>query len=524
MHVSATAINATLSQWLRLLWDVAPPLHFDSEAPHIAGGAIHLPERNHWREHAAAAAHATAHLVYSPASFDGSGLVPIARTLMAVLEDARVEALAMRELPGLARLWLPLHSATPALGGGFEALLQRLARALADPAYDDPDPWVRKGRTLFYLDAGLGLLALRTPAEVRHAATLLGHDIGQMRLPFNARTHCPMPSYRDDHRWMWPADVLNAAPPPALAAGGASRDDEPPTVTDELVTRHPEWDHLISRVRLDWCRVVEQTTPPALPPAHVDEDAPGRESRRLQGPLRALAQPLGATRRSHEGDSFDMVALVDWRVARRLQHAPDARVYRGFERCRARAAVWLLVDQSASTAATHGTSGHSVLQTAGRSAAVIAEALQRLGVGCAIVGFSSQGRHAVRLVTVKEVEAPVDAAVRGRLQGLRPVGSTRLGAALRHATHRLTERHGGPRWVLVLSDGEPHDIDVHDPRYLVEDARHAVRRAARQAVQMACLVVGPSPGTEARRIFGGHRVQPLREVNQLPHALRRLLG
>jgi nitric oxide reductase activation protein len=186
--------------------------------------------------------------------------------------------------------------------------------------------------------------------------------------------------------------------------------------------------------------------------------------------------------------------------------------------------VWLLVDQSASTAATQGTGGHSVLQTSGRSAAAIAEALQRLGVGCAIVGFSSQGRHAVRLVTVKEVGAPVDVAALGRLQALRPIGSTRLGAALRHATHRVMARHGAPRWVLVLSDGEPHDIDVHDPRYLVEDARHAVRSAARQSVQMACLVVGTSPGIEARRIFGRDRVQSLCDVVQLPHALRRLLG
>ena len=170
-------MKATLSCWLRLLWDTAPPLRIDGEVPHIVDSTIHLPVRERWTDHAAAAAHATAHLVYSPARFDGDGLGPIARSLLALLEDARVEALAMRELPGLARLWRPLHTATPALGSDFEALMERLSRSLVDPHYDDPDPWVRKGRTLFYLDAGLGLPALRTPLELRGAALRLGHDI-----------------------------------------------------------------------------------------------------------------------------------------------------------------------------------------------------------------------------------------------------------------------------------------------------------------------------------------------------------
>src|SRR5476651_1256351 len=66
--------NASLSQWLRLLWDRTPPLRFDSVSPCIAAGEIHLPARDRWQHHAAAAAHATAHLVYSPTSFDGAGL------------------------------------------------------------------------------------------------------------------------------------------------------------------------------------------------------------------------------------------------------------------------------------------------------------------------------------------------------------------------------------------------------------------------------------------------------------------
>jgi len=277
---ATTARRTRLQHWLRVLWNRAPALHLDAESPHIAAGAIHLAGQADWALHAASAAHAAAHLVYSPPRFDGDGLGPIARTLVALLEDARVEALASRELPGLARLWRARHVATPELGRGFEALLQRLARALVDLRYDDPDPWVRKGRALFFLDVPLGLLALRNADDVRRVALRLGHDIGQMRLPFNPKTYRPAPDYRDDHRWMWSADTAEAAaadpaqPLPSDEPGplGAQswQDDLSPAAS---ATLHPEWDRLIARLRPNWCRVIEPPAP--------EQDAAAVGARRL---------------------------------------------------------------------------------------------------------------------------------------------------------------------------------------------------------------------------------------------------
>lgn len=544
-----------LSLWLRLLWGATPTLHLDSEAPFIAGGCIHLPARPVWQQHCAAAAHAAAHLIYSPARFEADGLVPIARCLLALLEDARVEALAMRELPGLARLWRPLHTATPADGQGCEALLGRLSRALADPGYDDPDPWVAKGRRLFYLDEALGLPALRTPAELRGAAMRLGHDIGQMRLPFNHRGYRPAPAYRDDHRWMWAADQLAAVQTPPqpepTPADAAPPRDEPEPAASGSVTLHPEWDRLIQRLRPDWCRVIEADTAPAATPPQARPDPSSTSAtrtlaRRLLAPLRSLTRPLAGRSCSADGDAFDLDALVSWQMARRSGQAPDARLYRARQRQAARTAVWLLVDRSASTAApasasapasgqpSHATNTNratlplTVLQAAASSAAATALALQSLGVPCAVVAFSSHGRHAVHWQTVKALGQAVDDTLVARLQALRSGGSTRLGAALRHATARLGAHRGtGGRatgWVLLLSDGEPHDVDVHDPRYLVDDARHAVRDGQRRAVRMTCLTLGGAPAPQALRIFGRHGTQALAEPAALPRALRRLVA
>jgi nitric oxide reductase activation protein len=86
----------------------------------------------------------------------------------------------------------------------------------------------------------------------------------------------------------------------------------------------------------------------------------------------------------------------------------------------------------------------------------------------------------------------------------------------------LTANRDGALSIIVLSDGEPHDIDVHDPRYLVEDARHAVRAAARSGVRVVCLLAGARHATCARRIFSHQGVQAVDVMDDVPRALRRL--
>lgn len=474
---------------LRALWKLSAPVLPATEAPRpfIAGHAIHLPPAPAdaspgWT--LAAAAHAGAHLVYSPPVFDGRGLKPLVRALVGLLEDARVEALAGRELPGLKRLWAGLHSATPADGEGVDALLPRLARALADPAYDDPHAWVRKGTALFYADAAREVLALPHPASLRHVASLLGNDLGQMRLQFNARGPMPGPSYRDDQRWMW------ATGSDAPAQGQAAEATAPPAADGH---RHPEWDERIARLRPAWCSVH------ALPVGHdlaglplCDEAATASPA--LQRP--ALPAPPAQPRRSQHGPRFDLPALLRSQVARRMGRPMDPRVHRAATRSAERAACLLLVDASASSA-------QGGLQAARAAAAAWVQAQQRRGMRLAVWGFRSAGRHDVRIVPLLDFDASAQAiaSLPSGLAALRPGGSTRLGAVLRHATQALRAQAARRRLLLVLSDGEPHDIDVHDRRLLPADARHAVLQARRQGIEVTCLVPAAAVGPTARNIF-----------------------
>ncbi|MDO9352822.1 MAG: hypothetical protein Q7T55_03965, partial [Solirubrobacteraceae bacterium] len=309
------ALRLPLGAWLRLLWNVAPPLlHVAGGEPYLAEGGVHLPPApdgydatgiGHW--YSAAAAHAAAHIVFSRRVFVREGTAPITQALLGLLEDARVEALACRELPGLRRLWAPLHTATPADGDDFETLMLRLARGLVDPAYDDPHPWVRKGRARFYLDGGGEVLAQAQPAALRGLASALGHDIGQMRMAFNARMYRPGPSYRDDNRWLWQggAGEQDGQAQPVPAAARLSEGPSDATLPAPVQWRYPEWDRLIGRLRPDWCTVHERQPAITAPraPAWVDPTAQRRLTLMLQ---KATLRARSLRRREREGDEIEM--------------------------------------------------------------------------------------------------------------------------------------------------------------------------------------------------------------------------
>ena len=87
------------------------------QRPFISELGIHLPR--HYASHQgvalrdlyrAAAAHAAAHCVFSTQQFERKKLKPVQMAIISLLEDARVEQLAIQEMPGLRRLWRQFFS------------------------------------------------------------------------------------------------------------------------------------------------------------------------------------------------------------------------------------------------------------------------------------------------------------------------------------------------------------------------------------------------------------------------------
>jgi nitric oxide reductase activation protein len=79
---------------------------------------------------------------------------------------------------------------------------------------------------------------------------------------------------------------------------------------------------------------------------------------------------------------------------------------------------------------------------------------------------------------------------KARLAGMSGGLSTRMGAALRHAGYHLGQQGNRKRLVLLITDGEPADIDERDPQYLRQDTKHAVEELAANGIHTYCLTLG----------------------------------
>ncbi|MBK1836712.1 hypothetical protein JHL17_04740 [Azospirillum sp. YIM B02556] len=530
-----------LKAYVAALWGIDPPLRplpqdGDPAAmrPRFDDALVRLPAVWPGMDlYRAALAHVGAHRMFSR-PWPARGLKPLLILVVSLFEDARVEHLAMRRLPGLRRLWAPFHRTEPSASLMAADLMERMARALFDPAYRDGNAWVDKGQRLFFErpdrwdDPDFSLML---------GGTLAG-DLGKMRVQINARGHRVEPPYRDDNGGLWlhdtppepPRDVddpLDAVRPDRIEAEQSDRRDGPPrslprpapfAVADaaamQPVARHPEWDHRIGLHRPDFVRVVE-----CVPERRPMSDAP--DDRRLTSRVHALIRHAVVARperlrRQREGDRLDLDACIAAAVARCQGHAPDMQVYQRVRRRGRDLSALLLLDASQSTNDPAGDG--TVLDLERRSADLLAGALDAAGDRFALAGFRSDGREAVQWLPVKRFGDAYDEAARGRLAGLDGRWSTRMGAAIRHAGSLLAGQPTLRRLLLLVTDGEPSDIDCPDPRHLVEDARKAVQELAGRGIDVVCVALGGDPGTH-HHIFGRRNVLAVDRVERLPGLL-----
>lgn len=445
----------------------------------LTPGQLLMPDALNTARRRAAVAHAAAHLLYLQPSQTSVGLKPMSLAIMGALEDARVEALLMQRLPGVRPWFLaPLRTALQARGLGFAAWISRLGLALIDEHYDDDSHWVNKARSGFTRICTAH--GLEDAAAFRALALVLANDLGQMRVRMEPQQDAVVAAYRDDNSYLWSHHAtakdstaihlpLHSPPaqPPAETADAPTKQQPLPAV----LHRYPEWHHRSAVLRTDWCTVLDHAAPPT-PPSATPRRNPARARPRFSAPGHGLR-----LRRQWDGETWDLDALVDLHIARRLKQAPDARVFQRVVRAPADLSLLILLDLSQSTAGPAQPGGDTVLALEQRAALLLAGAALADGMSVAIHGFSSDTRHRVTYRHLLDFDQPLSDHAASTVRAACAHGSTRLGAALRHATTLLAPRTTAQRALLVLTDGAPADIDVADLHHLVEDAQHAVRAA-----------------------------------------------
>lgn len=556
-----------LRLYLRALWDrdvtMRPKAMRDERIerhrPFLDGGSVYFPDA--YPAHAggtsvelyrAAAAHAAAHLAFTPGRIKVGNYKPIKIIVVSLLEDARVELLAIRTFPGLRDLWGRFHTVTAASGATFEVLAARLARALLDPEYPDDSPWVARGRNLVRDN----LHRLHDPQLAVELASPLANDIGQMRLQFNFKTYAVQPPYRDDHSFLWDYSDADTPPPqleddddivveeqktnpqeapqtPESELKEAQVDDPDPdkadqdsshTIALEMVVRsvnYAEWDYLIGMERPAWCTLFEKQ-PVAGNTGEIDEVL--RRDDALLNRIKALIrgaqiQRSVRLRKQHDGDRIDLDQAIRAAIDLRSGHDPDPRINMRSARRGRDLAVLVLMDLSKSTGDFVAAAQGSVLELEKEAVALLAEAMHDLGDKFALHGFTSNGRRDVTYYRFKDFDAPYDSAAKSYLAGAQPQLSTRMGPAIRHAGQWLRFQACERKLLLMITDGEPSDVDVYDRDYLTYDAKKAVESLTRYGVHSFCLSLDPKADRYVSKIFGARNYLVVDKLRDLPSKL-----
>ena len=242
-------------------------------------------------------------------------------------------------------------------------------------------------------------------------------------------------------------------------------------------------------------------------------------AKRLQRLLELLKpQDKVRIRYQEEGSELDLDVAIRSLIDFKAGSNPDPRINLSHRTNGRDIAVTLLLDLSASLNDKVKGSDQTILELSQEAVSLLAWAIDRLGDPLAIAGFQSNTRHEVRYLHIKGIGEPWGDEVKARLAAMQANYSTRMGAALRHAAHSLRARKSDKKLLLILTDGEPADIDVQDERLLIEDARQAVRELERDGLFTFCISLDPRADAYVSDIFG-RRYTVIDNIERLPERL-----
>ena len=453
---------------------------------------------------------------------------PFQRMAVEFFEDCRIETLLIREYPGLRRLFLALHPMPPENACDPETTsclrhrMAMLSRALLDSDHG-------------YLDADLldtvqrfHAVMAQGESSTREIAALALSYVAKTRRQSDqfARVHFDdtVVDYRDDNRQLW--KFIEAGD--EEEAFDEPRKIEPGEEIRGLPPRHyPEWDYGSQTYRPDWASVYEALHPHGNP-ADIDRllAKHGALAKRLKKMLDLLKpQDKVRIRYQEEGSELDLDVAIRSLIDFKGGATPAPRINMSHRTDGRDIAVMLLLDLSESLNDKATGSEQTILELSQEAVSLLAWAIEKLGDPFAIAGFHSNTRHDVRYLHIKGYGERWNDDVKARLAAMEAGYSTRMGAAMRHAAHYLAARPTDKKLMLILTDGKPSDVDAHDERLLIEDARQAVKELDQQGIFPYCISLDANLRPGADNYVGdifGRQFTVIDHIERLPERLPQL--
>lgn len=446
---------------------------------------------------------------------------PFQRLAVEFFEDARIDTLLMREYPGLRRILLALHpgpdegGCNPETTSCLRHRLTMFGRACLDPDHGYTEPVLGEFVSRFH--ARLAVDSASTGAMAELALAYVARTRRQSDQYAKVQFEGTVVDYRDDNRQLW--QFIEAGD--EEEAFDIERKSEPEPDPVSLPPRHyPEWDYRSQSYRPDWTSVYETLHPPgsaaAIDRLLAKHAALAKRLKRLLDLLKP--QDKVRIRYREEGSELDLDVAIRSLIDFRAGSPPDPRINMSHRTNGRDIAVLVLLDLSQSLNERTTDGDRTILELSREAVSLLAWAIEALGDPCAIAGFHSDTRHEIRYQHIKGFSESWGDPVKARLAALRATGSTRMGAAMRHAGHYLAHRRADKKILLLLTDGEPSDVDVADPDHLRADARKAVEELAAKEIASFCLSLDPRADDYVREIFG-RRWQVLDRIERLPEKL-----
>jgi uncharacterized protein YegL/uncharacterized protein YoaH (UPF0181 family) len=468
-------------------------------------------------------AHIMGHKRWTTAIF-ADNFSPFQRLAVEFFEDARVECLAMREYPGLRHIFAALHpkpvedACDPETTSCLRHRLAMLSRALLDPQHD-------------YRDADLNIFVERFH-KVMSKGTSSTEEIAELALNYVAKTRIQSDqfakvhfddtevSYRDDNRHMWRFHEQSDDEEMFDEHRKIEWEEEPTS----LPPRHyPEWDYLSQTFRPDWVSVYEALHPKGNA-ADIDKllEKNAALAKHLKRMLDLLKpQEKVRIRYQEDGSELDLDIALRSLIDFKSGASPDPRINMSHKTSGRDIAVMLLLDLSESLNEKIAGTEQTILELSQEAVSLLAWAIDKLGDPFAIGGFHSNTRHDVRYLHVKGYSEHWDDEVKARLAAMSAQYSTRMGAAMRHAAHYLENQKAEKKLMLILTDGQPADVDTKDERTLIEDARQAVKELDAKGIYAYCINLDPKADEYVSDIFG-KQYTVVDNIQRLPERLPEL--
>ena len=448
---------------------------------------------------------------------------PFQRVAVDLLEDSRVEYLAMQEYPGLKKLFMGLHPAPEENACDSEKIscirhrLAMLSYAILNPDHKYENADIIEFSNRFFEQMKQGESSTKEMAKL--AVSFIARTRRQSDQNPKIYFKDTEVDYRDDNRHMW--QYIEESDDEEMFAQEQKNQPQQEEQEFALPPRHyPEWDYNSKTYRPDWVSLYE-TLHPSGNASDVDQLLAKHAAlaKRLKKIMEMLKpQNYVRVRYQEEGSELDLDvairALIDFKGGAQ----PDTRINMSHKHDGRDIAVMVLLDLSASLNDIPDGCEQSILQLSQEAVSLLGLTIEGLGDDFAIAGFSSNTRHEVRYQHIKGFSEGWGDSVKARIAAMEAGYSTRMGAAMRHAAHYLGARKADKKLLLVLTDGKPSDIDVDDQRLLIEDTRKAVGELDQDSIYTYCINLDAHADEYVEDIFG-KQYTVIDKIERLPEKL-----